>query len=131
MRTLGLFRELEPQRHSIFKNSIVDAIRELPGQRDDEVASYLDSGIPLIDIMESTTDVIGRDARISGGSSILTDGTWVWRQDLSFYVKKYHLELDRDFVEHAMKMNFAIPERDHSSLLALADIASREVLDMS
>ncbi|WP_157547898.1 DUF6531 domain-containing protein [Micromonospora sp. ATCC 39149] len=115
---------------SIFKNSIIDAIREITGWHDDEVASYLDSGIPLIDIMESTTDVIGGDARISGGSSILTDGTWVWRQDLSFHVKNYHLELDGDCVEHAMKMNFAIPEPDHSSLLALADIVLREVLGM-
>jgi len=131
MRTLGLFRELEPKRPDVFRSSIIDAIRELPGRYDAEVARYLDSGIPLIDIMESTTDVIGGDARISGGSSILTDGTWVWRQDLSFYVKKYHLELGRDFVEHAMKMNFAIPEPDYSSLLALAEIVMREVLDMS
>lgn len=131
MRTLGLFRELEPKRPGIFRNSIVDAIREFPGRHDGEIASYLESGIPLIDIMESTTDVIGGDARISGGSSILTDGTWIWRQDLPFYVKNYHLELDRDFVEHAMKMDFAIPEPDRASLLALADRVLREVLDMS
>ncbi len=131
MRTLGLFRELEPKRPSFFRNSIVDAIREIPGQYDGEVASYLESGIPLIDIMESTTDVIGGDARISGGSSILTDGTWIWRQDLPFYVKNYHLELDREFVEHVMKINFAIPEPDRASLLVLADRVLQEVLDMS
>ncbi|MFI2664198.1 MULTISPECIES: hypothetical protein [Micromonospora] len=131
MRTLGFFRELEPHRVDLFKCSIADAVRGVSGRHDDEIVGYLDSGIPLIDIMETTTDVLGGDARISGGSSILTDGTWVWRQDLSYYVKNYHLELDRDFVEHAMKMKFAIPEPDHSSLLALADSVLREVLDMS
>lgn len=130
MRALGLFRELEPQRPSVFMKSIADAVREHPGQHDHEVAAYLDSGVPLIDIMEATTDVIGGDASIGGGSSILTDGTWVWRQDLSFYVRKYHVELEGEFLEHAMRLNFAVPEPNRSSLLALADIVMREVLNM-
>lgn len=131
MRTLGLFRELDSRRPDVFRESLVEAVQSSPGEHEDKIAIYLDSGVPVVDIMESTPDVIGGEAYVSGGSSVLTDGIWVWRQDLSYYVRNYHLALDRDFLTHVVEVDFSIPELDQSSLLALADAVLREVLDMS
>ncbi|MFI5493420.1 hypothetical protein [Actinoplanes sp. NPDC051859] len=131
MRALGLYKELEPRRPGIFRESLIEAVRVAPGRLEGNLAEYLDSGIPLVDIMESTTDVVGGEERISGGSSILTDGSWVWRQDLPFYVRNYHLVLDDNFIAHAVEMNFVIPQQERATLLALADTVTREVLNMS
>ena len=39
------------------------------------------------------------DNGVAGCPDILTDGVWMWPGDLAYYVKKYHLELDKEFVQ--------------------------------
>ena len=48
---------------------------------------------PVFDVMEATPDPRGADRRIAGGSSLLTDGYWVWRQDLAAYVEHFGVAL--------------------------------------
>uniref|UniRef100_A0AAU2A0P4 Uncharacterized protein n=1 Tax=Streptomyces sp. NBC_00093 TaxID=2975649 RepID=A0AAU2A0P4_9ACTN len=51
--------------------------------------AYLDAGHVLIDVMEAGHDAItGRAHRHSlGCSSLVTDGTWLWRLDFPHYVE--------------------------------------------
>ncbi|MEV5803307.1 hypothetical protein [Streptomyces collinus] len=82
-----------------------------------DVVSYLKSGYPILDVMELTTDVIGGAFRVPGGSSVLTDGQYVWREDLAWYVEQYNIDLPRDFLETARSHGFRTPPADPDALL--------------
>lgn len=67
---------------------------------DVRVVNYLESGvfcgaIPLIE-----EDPLVDPAEIVGPIQILTDGLWVWPNSLAYYVKRYHLQLPKEFVAH-------------------------------
>lgn len=74
----------------------------------DKVCRYLDSGIVIMECCGTTTDALNQDNGIAGVPSLLTDGVWVWPGDLSYYVKKYNIKLNNDFLATIMKNNFCI-----------------------
>lgn len=131
MRTIGFFAELGPNRPDIYTGSIRDAIRGSAADDEDALVGYLNSGSPLVDIMEATPDVISRDRYVPGGSSILGDGVWVWRQDLPYYVQRYHLDLEPDFVRHVRDSGFRVALPDPQTLDDLAETVLRDLLRMS
>ena len=131
MRSVGLFAELNPVRPEIFQRSIRDSIQSDAGPSERALIEYLNSGIPLIDIMEATPDVISGDRYVSGGSSILTDGEWIWRRDLQYYVDRYHLALDEEFMNHVRRAEFRIVEPQRDRLIELARKVARDILDMA
>jgi hypothetical protein len=131
MRCVGLFAELDPNRPEYFRGSIHDAVRPSGEPDEDALIGYLRSGIRLADIMESTPDVISNDRHITGGSSILTDGEWVWRVDLAYYVERYHVALDEEFVKHARSAGYRIPDHPRDRLIQLSRHVFRDVLNMS
>lgn len=111
MRAVGLFRELS---HNM--PSSAASMHEAAGKISDDIAnavgSYLENGIPIFDIMETTIDPIDRTTKIPGGSSLLSDGHWVWREDLSYFVKKYKLQLPQSFIEHALYRQGSTLDKD-------------------
>lgn len=46
------------------------------------------------------------------GDSDLTDGVWVWPEGLSHYVKEHNVMVPKDFIIHAQKNSWNIPEKD-------------------
>ncbi|MDF3298401.1 hypothetical protein [Streptomyces tropicalis] len=92
-----------------------------------DVVDYLKSGYPILDVMELTTDVVGGAFRVPGGSSALTDGEFVWREDLASYVERYHIDLPLDFLEAARRHEFRIPSVGYEVLLSISSEVS-EVL---
>jgi hypothetical protein len=131
MLTVGMFADLEPARPQAFHGSIQDAVRAEAGPDERNLIEYLKGGISLIDIMEATKDVISGDEYVTGGSSLLTDGTWVWREDLRYYVDRYHLELDPAFVQHAAESGFRIPPVERDQVIAIARKSARDIYNMS
>ena len=80
------------------------------------VAEYLRSGVPVFDVMQSTIDPFDSSKSINGGPSLYTDGVWVWRNDLAYFVENYHVLLPSDFLSHALeKRRF---NEDAASLVA-------------
>lgn len=73
--------------------------------------AYLDAGHVLIDAMEALHDVItGSAHRHSlGCSSLVADGTWLWRQDFSHYLETHHVRLPEAFIEHVRGLNYQMP----------------------
>jgi hypothetical protein len=73
--------------------------------------AYLDGGHVLIDVMEAGPDVLTeRPHRHSWGcSSLLTDGTWLWRQDFPHYVETHHVQLPEAFIAHVRGLNYRMP----------------------
>jgi len=83
---LGFYDELD-NRSGRPNGSIRDAVRPVGEPDEADLVAYLDGGHVLIDVMEGGHDVItgSTHRRSSGCSSLLTDGTWLWRQDFPHY----------------------------------------------
>jgi hypothetical protein len=110
MRLLGFFAELHDGEHWSYTGSILEATRPVSLPDETSILEYLKQGLPVVDFMEATQDVINRDQYVLGGSSILTDGVWLWREDLSHYLARYHLQLDSDFLHHAAANSYRTPK---------------------
>ncbi|GAA4792379.1 hypothetical protein GCM10023329_50400 [Streptomyces sanyensis] len=91
--------------------SIRDAMQPVGEADEAEIVAYLDAGHFLIDVMEAGNDVIsGSLHRHSVGcSSLLSDGSWVWRKDFPHYLETYHVALPGEFVEDVRKANYRMP----------------------
>ena len=102
MKVIGLFRELNRGCGSFLK--MIHNEREFLSDNEAKVISeYLRSGIPVIDIMEASIDPFDQSIVMPGGPSLISDGDWVWRQDLAYFVEKYKVRLPKDFVFYALK----------------------------
>lgn len=108
MRVLGYYEECwragTPDLH------IADFVRDEPYQCEGLVLSYLCKSTLIFAAMGVSVDVLGSDGQILGGDSLLTDGEWVWRKDLGFYVETYHLELPGDFLDRVKVFEGQPPE---------------------
>ncbi|MFI2432198.1 hypothetical protein [Streptomyces sp. NPDC018693] len=85
-----------------------------------EIIQYLLAGHDLFSVMGSSEDVLGSGESIMGGDSIYSDGEWVWRGDLWFYVRTHHVALPDEFVERIRSFRYAMPPEDLSSLMEIA-----------
>ncbi|MFF4596375.1 hypothetical protein [Amycolatopsis sp. NPDC001319] len=130
-RRVGFFSELEERRPDVFQGSIFEVICRNRAPCESNVVAYLQGGHFLIAIMEGTSDVIANDGSgVSGGSSLMTDGVWVWRLDLPYLVKKHHLELDPEFVWHAARNGYVVPDVPDERMAQLAPEAAWEIYGM-
>ncbi|MCP9944376.1 hypothetical protein LUX12_05545 [Streptomyces somaliensis] len=107
---LGFYDELD-DRSGQASGSIHDAVRSVGEPDEPDLVAYLDAGHFLIDVMEAGHDVItGSPHRHSlGCSSLVTDGTWLWRQDFPHYLETHHVSLPRTFLEHVRSQNYRMP----------------------
>jgi hypothetical protein len=111
MKMVGFYEELDPSSN-FSQGSIHDARSSTVQSDDDRLAAYLDQGHPIVDFTETTHDVINGRLEIVGGSSLRSDNIWTWRADLSHYVRKYHLKLPIEFVDHVRSQGFTVPKKD-------------------
>jgi hypothetical protein len=118
-KLVGFYREMSegefPYEEGIPRSGSGDG--QYPAE---DVARYLLSGHPVLDVMEVTTDVIGSQFRVPGGSSVLTDGSHVWRLDLAHYVRCHFIALPRNFVQFMTERNHHVPYVTQSALIAIA-----------
>ena len=116
--SVGYFREMPDGTPS--DPSIKDYINKGNASIIDKVCAYLDSGIPLIVSPGTVLDIIDETKGSAGSPSILTDGKWAWSGVLSYYVKKYNLKLDDEFLETMISNGWQLPisenELDYSSI---------------
>jgi hypothetical protein len=102
MKAIGLIAELERGANLAHLKSIRELRHGLPASDVPKVCRYLDGGITAVDVMEATRDPLDESVSIPGGPSLVSDGQWVWRRDLSYYVERYAIALDPEFVRHAL-----------------------------
>jgi hypothetical protein len=119
VRTAGMFVELGQTRHPEPPQSIADHIAAEPLEDADLVTQYLDNGYLLIDMMDVERDVLDPEQEILSGSSIMTDGEWLWRQDLSYYVRRHHVALPPDLLTTIRERRYTVPSVDEERLIAL------------
>ncbi|MFF7884050.1 hypothetical protein ACH40F_20800 [Streptomyces sp. NPDC020794] len=107
---LGFYDELD-NRAGQRNGSIRDAVQPVGEPDEAELVAYLDAGHVLIDVMEAGRDVItGSPHRHSPGcSSLVTDGTWLWRRDFPHYVETHHVSVPGAFIGHVRSLSYQTP----------------------
>ncbi|MGW2558205.1 hypothetical protein ACWCXB_02960 [Streptomyces sp. NPDC001514] len=125
MEMIGFFREMNPENPTLFRESIRDRIPARTPYPKAEIAAYLSSGHPVFDITEVTVDVIEGSFRVPGGSSLLTDGKYVWRVDLAMYVERYLVDLPGEFLSFAVEHGFTVPPVPTERLMEVSIAAGK------
>lgn len=124
-KTAGMFLELGPVKQSAPQESIFASVGEAPLPDVDPVVGYLRAGHVLIDFMDVQDDVFEPARQILGGPTTLTDGEWLWRDDLAHYVSRHHVRIPDDFLRAIRDRRYAVPDLDETTLDELADEAVR------
>jgi hypothetical protein len=107
LKRAGFFREL---RHSDDLPSLKSALADAPQNHEQDIVDYLRSGALLIGSPGPSFDVLSSTRQVAGAQHILTDGTWAWPADISYYVEKYHCRLPREFIDHMRSRNWRPPD---------------------
>lgn len=125
LQAAGMFRELGEVRSGEPQPSIFDSVAaaELPDR--DRVLGYLNSGHVLIDVMDIADDPFEPGRQIMNGSTVLTDGDWLWRKDLAYFVRIRRVALPDAFLALIRERDYAVPERDVPVLAACSQEARR------
>lgn len=132
VQVLAFYAELFPGDPRCAARSLKTTLRDAPMVDADRVAQYLMNGVRVVDADHGTDDVItGRIRKpasrfLLGGPTLVTDGAWVWRRDLVYYVTNYHVALDESFVARAREHDFTVPEVPDSRLAAIEAWVERE-----
>ncbi|MBQ6637803.1 MAG: hypothetical protein IJH82_04020 [Lachnospiraceae bacterium] len=107
VNTVGYYKEMSEVKADA--NSIFDYIHKEEPENIEKICKYLDSGVALIVVPGVTEDVISPEKGNAGVASEYTDGTWLWRGDLSYYVRNYRLKLPDEFIDTMRKNNWMVP----------------------
>jgi len=108
LRRVGFYKELDYGDED--GESLLEAISTVPDIAEGKIIQYLKSGKLLSVIVGFTRDVISKDEKIIGSLETFTDGIWIWPSDLSYYVKEYHIALDKYFILHMNNSSWTINE---------------------
>lgn len=115
-----------PFTEQINFESIAASINSIPPERRSMIAQYLRSSPMIVAIMEYTTDKIGDQFGVSGGSSIMSDSVYYWRLDTADYVEVYGVSLSEDFLKFGASHRWIPPVIDAEEEAALdQEIMSR------
>lgn len=88
--------------------SIFEFIQNKESINEEKIVSYLKQGIVLVSCGGVVNDIINPDDGIAGCPNMMTDGTWVWPGDLAYYVKKYHIQLEAEFIKTMQKNKWTV-----------------------
>lgn len=127
MQFVGFYRQLEPQGPPAYSEDILEVLEAPASYPVSDVVAYLRAGHPVLDVSESCRDVVDGESRIRGGSSVLSDGEWVWRWDLGHYVEKYTVDLPAAFLARLSENGYRVPEVPRELLVDIS-LAVNEVL---
>lgn len=103
------------------RGSVREFILSEPYADQQKIADYLRAGHEIIAVMGASEDRLGSDRQILGGDSLYTDGQWLWRGDLYFYVQSHHVALPDEFVARIRSHMYSIPSVERARLLEVSD----------
>ncbi|MET9442927.1 hypothetical protein [Streptomyces sp. NPDC006610] len=121
IRTVGFFLELSPGWHLLTDGSIRNAVKSEGEPDEKRIISYLINGTGLWSETSAGPDVLDPDAPdMTGVGSLRTDGLWIWREDLHYYVAMYHVSLSNEFLAHVRSMKYTAPAVPASRLIDIS-----------
>jgi len=111
-KRVGFFRELYDNKSSL--PSLRDGVRSSAHSDAARIVSYLKAGVGLAGVGMYVGDVLNPAARFAVSPSLLTDGVWLWRADLPYYVATYHVELPDELIAHMSRNGWVVPAMTES-----------------
>ncbi|MFC3499547.1 hypothetical protein ACFOOK_00840 [Micromonospora krabiensis] len=78
----------------------------------DQVARYLDDGVPLVITPELTPDVLDPAQEPVVPSAFRTDGRWIWSDAVGYYVRAYGLAPDAGLLDAIRGNAYVLPDVD-------------------
>ncbi|RAM66396.1 hypothetical protein [Herbaspirillum rubrisubalbicans] len=90
MKVIGLFKEVIPDANQTAAG-LTDIAGKLSKFEVISVLEYLKSGVVVFDVIGADRDPLNQSVVISGAASLISDGYWIWRLDLAYYVEKYQI----------------------------------------
>lgn len=120
MKLLGCYSEFWPS-HPEAVDSVRSSLAAAARADEGGIVAYLLGGHMLFASMGAVEDVLGSGEHVLGGGSLLTDGEWVWRGDLWFYVSRHHVVLPDQFRAKAQVLGYTAPSVERDRLAALTD----------
>ncbi|MFI0781147.1 hypothetical protein [Streptomyces sp. NPDC021212] len=127
MKIADFFQELWPQSFGTPTGSLKDSLTVSPYEDAQKIAEYLLAGHEIFSVMGSSEDVLGSGKTILGGDSIYTDGEWLWRGDLWFYVRTHHVKLPEEFLAQIRESNYAVPAENEPQLIEIAKYVQKNL----
>jgi hypothetical protein len=106
-KRVGFFRELYDDEPDL--PSLREAIRPVAHPDAERIVAYLKAGVGLAGVGKYVDDILNPSARFAISLGLETDGVWLWRADLPYYVGTYHVELPDEFVTHMRQNGWAVP----------------------
>ncbi|MFF8607098.1 hypothetical protein ACF06X_14250 [Streptomyces sp. NPDC015346] len=101
MAPLGAFGRIAGQ--SAFSRTakrLVEGSGAIPEDERAAIGAYLRNAPVIIALMGYSEDVLEGRFSVTGGSAVLSDGTWFWRRDAAEYVERYGTALPEDFLRN-------------------------------
>ena len=110
VQPVGFFAEFN-RYQATGRLSLRDFVRPHCHPQAVDIVAYLRGGKLTWASNGSVHDVLADRWTPVGGTPgyLRTDGTWVWPDELAYYIEKYHVELPDEFVRHMAAHGFIPP----------------------
>jgi hypothetical protein len=125
MKILGFYAELWDKHAGAPDGPIRSFAREAREPDEQEILAYLKAGHEILSVMGKSDDVLGSGEQVLGGDSLFTDGEWVWRGDLRFYLHTHHVALPVEFLQSIRAANYTRPELQPERVDEICDAVSK------
>ncbi|MGW5313599.1 hypothetical protein [Nocardia thailandica] len=99
LKPVAMYREMYSDRYQDLP-SLRTADAGVVEEDRDRILDYMYNVPAVFDVMGSVPDLLTEGEWISGGSSLYSDGVWIWREDSMRYVATGAVGLPADFVAH-------------------------------
>lgn len=120
MRAVGFFSELRPGWGFPLDGLMRDAVNTVGEPDEAAVLGYLRGGAGIWSETGAGADVLDPGGPVMAGiGSLYTDGTWLWRQDLAYYLATYHVSLPPDFLAHVREADHLVPDVPEARLMEI------------
>ena len=110
---IGFFRELSRGAEG---PSLRELVAEAAHPDEDKILAYLENGVGYAGRGEYVRDVLDPNSKYNLMAHLLTDGVHVWRSDLAYYVRTYHVRLPDEFVAYMKDRNWTVPSKSEIKL---------------
>lgn len=115
VKEFGFFRELRPNDPSL--PGIESGQENEPDPEALEVAEYLRSGVVYIAVPGTITDVLIEENPVIGAAHYLTDGEWIWPNELAYLVEMHRVVVPDEFRERMRSRGWRAPSESEVDLL--------------
>ena len=111
LRPVAMYREMYQKEHQGLP-SLHSADTDVLEPDRAQILAYMRAAPGVFDVMEAVEDLVAGEGWIPGGSSLCSDGEWIWRVDSLRYLAARPLALPAEFVARVRAHQYVPPAVD-------------------